>query len=186
VAPLAGIGAGGTEGVVDADAAAGSVSGPFWPQPAAPMTATTNRALGVNRRHAEATFTLEKLIRRILSTMPGTAASSSLSDTEYHALTQALLARVEAQADRWLQDDVIDIDTHRSGGLLELRFPDGSKIVINTQPPLQEMWLAAKGGGFHFRYVDGRWLDTRDGGEFMATLSLHASRQAGRALVFSA
>ncbi len=117
--------------------------------------------------------------------MSGTDAPPRLSDSDYHALTQALLAAIEAQADRWLQDDVIDIDTQRSGGLLELLFPDGSRIVVNTQPPLQEVWLAAKGGGFHFRHHGGRWLDTRDGGDFVAALSLHASRQAGTPLRFS-
>jgi iron donor protein CyaY len=67
-----------------------------------------------------------------------------------------LLARIEATTDRWLQDDVIDIDSQRTGGLLELSFPDGSKIILNTQPPLHEVWLAARGGGYHYRWVDGR------------------------------
>jgi CyaY protein len=108
----------------------------------------------------------------------------SLTDAEYQAQTQALLARIEAQADRWLQDDVIDIDTNRTGGLLELSFPDGSKIIINTQPPLHEVWMAAKAGGFHYRWADGAWVDTRDGSEFVAALSRHASLQGGRPLSF--
>jgi iron donor protein CyaY len=70
-----------------------------------------------------------------------------------------VLASIEATVDRWLQDDVIDIDPQRTGGLLELSFPDGSKIVVNTQPPLQELWLAA--GGYHFRCEAGRWVDTK-------------------------
>lgn len=116
-----------------------------------------------------------------MSTAP---ARSALSDAEYQRETTALLARVEAAADRWLQDDVIDIDTLRSGGLLELSFPNASKIIINTQPPLHEVWLAARGGGFHYRWLDGRWCDTRDDTEFIATLSKHASIQAGRPLTF--
>jgi CyaY protein len=112
--------------------------------------------------------------------------AGALSDTQYDTLTQGLLARIEAQADRWLQDDVIDIDTHRTGGLLELSFPNGSKIIINTQPPLHELWLAARAGGFHYRWLDGAWRDTRDGSEFLAALSQHASAQGGRALVFTA
>ena len=113
-----------------------------------------------------------------------TAPSSTLTDTEYQRETGALLARVEAAADRWLQDDVIDIDTHRTGGLLELAFPNGSKIIINTQPPLQEVWLAAKAGGFHYRHVDGAWRDTRDGSEFIVALNRHASAQGGKPLQF--
>ncbi len=113
-------------------------------------------------------------------------AATPLSDNEYQRLTRELLSRIEATCDRWLQQDVIDIDTQRTGGLLELSLPNGSKLIVNTQPPLQEVWLAARGGGFHFRHVDGRWLDTRDGGEFLAVLSRHASLQAGKPLNFSA
>ena len=110
--------------------------------------------------------------------------ASPLTDAEYHRLTAALLARVEATTDRWLQDDVIDIDGQRTGGLLELSFPDGSKIVVNTQPPLQELWLATRGGGYHFHHVEGQWLGTRDGVEFFARLSEAASTQAGKPLLF--
>ena len=109
---------------------------------------------------------------------------SPLSDPDYQRETAAVLSRIEATADHWLQQDVIDIDTQRSGGLLELSFPDGSKIIVNTQPPLQELWLAARAGGFHFRWVEGRWLDTRDGSELMDALSRHASAQAGKQLRF--
>ena len=116
-----------------------------------------------------------------MSTAP---AEPALSDADYHRETSALLSRIEATVDRWLQDDVIDIDSQRSGGLLELSFPNGSKIIINTQPPLHEVWLAAKGGGYHYRWQAGRWVDTRDGSDFVQALSQHASLQAGQALSF--
>ena len=109
---------------------------------------------------------------------------SGLTDSEYHRITSAVLASIEATIDRWLQDDVIDIDAQRTGGLLELVFPDRSRIVINTQPPLHELWLASPAGGYHFRHADGRWLDTRDGAEFHALLSREASAQAGQPLAF--
>lgn len=111
-------------------------------------------------------------------------AAPTLTDAEYDRETQALLAAIEAGADRFLQQDVVDIDTQRTGGLLELSFVNGSKIIVNTQPPLHEVWLAARGGGFHYRWAAGHWLDTRDGSEFFAALSRHASAQAGLALVF--
>jgi CyaY protein len=111
--------------------------------------------------------------------------TSALTDTQYDELTRAALASIEATVDRLLQNDVIDIDAQRTGGLLELRFPGGSTIVVNTQPPLQELWLAARGGGFHFKHVGGRWID-RDGQEFFAVLSRCASEQGGQALEFPA
>jgi CyaY protein len=107
-----------------------------------------------------------------------------LTDAEYERRTRAVLAAVEATADRMLQDDVIDIDTNRTGGMLELSFPDGGKIVVNTQPPLHELWLAARAGGYHFRARAGRWIDSKDGREFFDVLSACASAQGGRPLRF--
>jgi len=72
--------------------------------------------------------------------------ATPLTDAEFHALSGAVLAVVEATVDQWLQDDIVDIDSHRTGGLLELSFPNGSKLVLNTQPPLHELWLAARSG----------------------------------------
>lgn len=117
--------------------------------------------------------------------MSTASADAHLSDSEYHARAHQLLAGIEQQVDRWLQEDVIDIDGARTGGLLELSLPNGSKLIINTQPPLQEIWLAARRGGFHFRWHGGRWCDTKTGAEFFELLSACASEQGGRALVFT-
>lgn len=113
-------------------------------------------------------------------------SSPTTQDIEYHEAADRVLAAIESQADAWLQQGVIDIDTNRAGGLLELEFPGGSKIVVNKQPPLHEIWLAARNGGFHFKFVDGAWRDTRDGQEFFARLSEQASIQGGKALAWTA
>jgi len=109
---------------------------------------------------------------------------SGLTDAEFHRLSAGVLSAIEQTIDRWLQEDVIDIDAQRTGGLLELVFPDRSRIIVNTQPPLHELWLASRAGGYHYRHVDGRWVDTRDGSDFHAVLSREASAQAGQALRF--
>ncbi|MDE2401496.1 MAG: iron donor protein CyaY [Burkholderiales bacterium] len=109
---------------------------------------------------------------------------SGLTDAQYHAAIQAVLARIESTVDRWLETDVADIDAARSGGLLTLTLPNRSQLIINAQPPLHELWLAAKRGGFHFRHVDGQWRDTRSGDEFFALLSACAAEQTGLALAF--
>ena len=117
-------------------------------------------------------------------TSGSTTGSPALSGADYDRLTRAVLGSIESTADQWLQDDVIDIDTSRTGGLLEMSFPDGSKLIVNTQPPLQEIWLAARGGGFHSRHQGGRWVDTRDGSDFFDILSHHATVQGGKPLKF--
>lgn len=118
--------------------------------------------------------------------MTSTTTHPPLGDAEFRRLAGEVLAGIEATLDRWLQDDVIDIDASRTGGMLEMSFPDGSKIVVNTQPPLHELWLAGRSGGYHFKHVDGLWRDTRSGSDFHATLSACASEQAGVPLTFSA
>jgi CyaY protein len=106
----------------------------------------------------------------------------SMTDREFHERADALLDRLEGLADAWLQDDVIDIDTQRAGSLLEMSFPNGSKLVINKQPPLQEIWLASREGGYHFRWDGAAWLDTKSAENFSAVFAEQASRQGGQPL----
>jgi CyaY protein len=115
-----------------------------------------------------------------------TQRAATLTDAEFHTRAHGVLSAIEAALDRWLQDDVIDIDSQRTGGMLELVVPGGGKVVVNTQPPLHELWLAARTGGYHFRFVDGRWLDTRGVDEFFSVLSREISTQSGQALSIQA
>jgi len=112
--------------------------------------------------------------------------SSGMTDAQYHEAVQAVLTRIETTVDRWLETDLADIDAARSGGMLTMTLPNRTQLIVNAQPPLQELWLAARRGGFHFRRAAGdeRWLDTRSGEEFFALLSACASEQAGTVLTF--
>ena len=62
------------------------------------------------------------------------------------------------------KDGWITLNIKTNSGNLEIEFSDGNKIIINLQAPMQEIWVASKAGGFHFRYnnTDHCWLDTRD------------------------
>ena len=108
-----------------------------------------------------------------------------LSEVQYTAAITATLSRIESTADRWLDDDVVDMDTARTGGMLTVTLPNRSQLIVNAQPPLHELWLAARRGGFHFRLDgEGLWRDTRTGEEFFAMLSTCASEQSKPGLVF--
>jgi CyaY protein len=120
------------------------------------------------------------------ATPPAVTPVVALDDREYHAIADRTLARIERQADLWLQQGVVDIDPQRTGGLLELALPDGSKVVVNKQPPLQEIWLAARRGGFHFKWHGRDWRDTKDHVEFFARLSEQLSAQSGVPLSIAA
>ena len=98
-------------------------------------------------------------------------------------LAESTLTQIEAAMDRLNDEDVIDVECKRSGNVLEIEFIDnGSKIIINSQAPMKEMWVAAKSGGFHYKYIDGAWLNTRDGSELYAALSALSSEQGGAAV----
>ena len=68
--------------------------------------------------------------------------------------------------------------------MVTLTFENRSQIIINLQKPLQEIWMAARAGGFHYQCADGQWLDTKGAGEFFSALSRYASEQAGQPLRF--
>jgi CyaY protein len=109
-----------------------------------------------------------------------------MTDLEYLDQAEILLKAVEAYCDRMNDESDADIDNQRVGAMVTLTFANHSQIVINLQKPLQEVWLAAKAGGYHYHLVDGQWQDTKGQGEFFAQLSQQASAQSGMALQFAA
>ena len=110
-----------------------------------------------------------------------------MTETEFLTVAGRVLDDVEAAFERAGDAADVDVECSRSGNVLEIEFIDnGSKIIVNTQAPMQEIWVAARAGGFHYRLNDGRWIDSRDGSELYAALSKLASAQAGQALVIAA
>ncbi|MGC1172783.1 iron donor protein CyaY [Polaromonas sp.] len=109
-----------------------------------------------------------------------------MTDLDYLDHAEAALKAIEVACDRINDETDADIDNQRTGGMITLTFANRSQIVINLQKPLQEIWMAARAGGFHYRFNQGQWTDTKDGSELFAGLSRYASEQAGEALVFNA
>ena len=108
-----------------------------------------------------------------------------MTDLEYMDHAEALLKRIEASCDRINEETDADIDNQRVGGMVTLTFNNGTQIVVNLQKPLQEVWMAARAGGFHYKFDGRQWLDTKGQGEFFAHLSRYAGEQAGAELDFS-
>lgn len=107
-----------------------------------------------------------------------------MTDPEYMDQAEALLRRLESDCDRINDETDADIDSQRVGGMVTLTFRNGSQIVVNLQTPLHEVWLAARAGGFHYRFDGTRWIDTKGDGEFFQDLAQQASAQAGQPLRF--
>jgi CyaY protein len=109
-----------------------------------------------------------------------------MTESEFLALAESTLSHIELEFERASDATDLDIECSRSGNVLEVEFvADGAKIIVNTQTPMQEIWVAARAGGFHYRYDGSRWLDTRGGKELYAALSELAGAQAGAAVSLS-
>lgn len=106
-----------------------------------------------------------------------------MEESAFNALAEAELARIEAALESCGAE--LDIET-MPGGVLEIEFDNGSKMVINRHSAAREIWVAAKSGGFHFRPDAGRWVATRDGAELYAMLSRLVSEQSGNPVVVAA
>jgi CyaY protein len=108
-----------------------------------------------------------------------------MTDIEYLDHAEALLRSIELACDRINDTSDADVDNQRVGGMITLTFPNGSQIIVNLQKPLQEIWMAARAGGFHYRYDGSQWMDTKDQGEFWDHLRRFASEQANMTLDLS-
>ena len=109
-----------------------------------------------------------------------------MTDLEFSNHAEALLQALEAACDRLNDDANNAIDNQRVGGMVTLTFANRSQIIVNLQRPLQEVWLAAKSGGYHYRFDGQHWQDTKGQGEFWQQLNADASVQSGLPLVFQA
>lgn len=110
-----------------------------------------------------------------------------MTESEFLVLADRTLNVIESALERAGDTTELDVECSRSGNVLEIEFIDNaSKIIVNSQAPLQEIWVAAKSGGFHYKRDAGHWINTRDGTELFAALSGMVSAQSGIELMLNA
>jgi CyaY protein len=103
-----------------------------------------------------------------------------MTESEFENLAGLALTALENA----LEAGAPDADVQAKGsGMLEVEFENGSKMIINRHGAAREIWVAAKSGGFHFRYDGTAWRDSRDGTELFAAVSTLASQQGGTPVV---
>jgi len=105
-----------------------------------------------------------------------------MNDSEFHRLADTLWMTIEERLDDW--DGNSDIDCEINGGVLTISFENGSKIIINRQEPLHQVWLATKQGGYHFDLKGDEWICDRSGETFWDLLEQAATLQAGEEVSF--
>ena len=103
-----------------------------------------------------------------------------MTESEFLELTDAVFARIENALDA----SGLEADPMRAGNVLEIELADGSKVIVNRHAFNQELWIAARRGGFHYRLQDGSWTNTREQGEFFADLAAILTEQSGEPFAF--
>lgn len=99
-----------------------------------------------------------------------------MDEREFEHQAQTMLDHIEAA----IESSGVDVDCDvRPGGVIELEFEDASKIIVNRHAAAREIWVAARSGGFHFRWDGQRWWSDREGAELMAVLSRLLAEQSG-------
>lgn len=99
-----------------------------------------------------------------------------MTESEFLQHSDALFTHIEDQIDEggW------DFDCRLNGNVLTIEADDGTQIIVNRHTPNQELWIAAKSGGYHFSEQGGQWVATRDGSEFFAVLNQALTAAAGK------
>ena len=105
-----------------------------------------------------------------------------MNETDFEKRSGSALAAIV----RSVESSCVECDCEQKGdGMLELEFESGSKIVVNAHGAVREIWVAARSGGYHFRFDGAHWVNTRDGEELFALLSRCVSEQAGSPVLLS-
>jgi CyaY protein len=101
-----------------------------------------------------------------------------MKDSEFHALVEERYQLIEEAIDNC----DTDIDCELNSGVVTLTFENGTKIIINKQEPLHQIWVATRENGYHFDLKDNQWIDNRGGRELMELLSDACSKQSGESV----
>ena len=108
-----------------------------------------------------------------------------MTESEFIVVTDRVLNAIgevldasDADIDWRVVDGILEIDCGESGDGGDGK-GTGGKIIVNRHVPNRELWLATRGGGFHYRNDNGSWNDTRGGADLRAQVSRALAEQAG-------
>ena len=159
------------DGGVGALGLGGSTSGPLVPQALSRRVAASRSGLRNKRVGVIMALRAGRQKEGIL-----TKRKRAMDESTFNTLADASLNEIEQR----LEASGADVDFEfSSAGVFEIEFADGSKMIINRHGSAQEIWVAARSGGFHFRHDGSIWRDSRDGEELFTKLATLLSAQAG-------
>lgn len=92
-----------------------------------------------------------------------------MNESEFNQRVEDTLMKIEEDID----DSGADIDYENVSGILTLIFEDESQIIINRQAAVNQLWVAARSGGYHFNWdeVTDGWVRDSDGAPLFEVLA---------------
>ena len=104
-----------------------------------------------------------------------------MNDSEFQQLADQLYQKIED----CIEESGADVDYDQNGGVLTLEFENRTKLIINRQQPLHQIWLATQENGHHYNYQADQWIDDRSGDEFLTFLSAAIFKQSKEKVFFN-
>jgi len=108
-----------------------------------------------------------------------------MNESEFQEIADQTIEDIQDAID----ESGADIDYDEIGGVLTLEFEDGSKIIFSKQGAMNQLWMAARSGGFHFDFSEEsqQWIcDSGENEELYSMLSRLSTEQAGEDIRLSA
>ena len=93
--------------------------------------------------------------------------TAGVDETTYERLAADTFKRV---LDLFQDVDPEDADVEVAGDVIRIDLRSGQRIVLNTQRPVRQIWLAGGQSAWHFSYDGQVWLDDKGRGELFEIL----------------
>jgi CyaY protein len=102
---------------------------------------------------------------------------SGVDDSSYERLAADTFKRV---LDLFQDVDPEDADVEPSGDVIRIALRAGGRVVLNTQRPVHQLWLAGGQRAWHFSYdaATERWLDDKGRGDELFGVLGELAREA--------
>ncbi len=109
-----------------------------------------------------------------------------MNDAHYRELTEALYNRIEEFIDDLIENEDAALDYENNSGVMTILCEDtDTQVIISRQQASHEVWVAAKSGGFHCKYISDEWICTKTNESLNQLLSRTCSEQSSSAFDFS-
>lgn len=108
-------------------------------------------------------------------------------EVEFLRLYKQTLVQIEEAVEAAINDLDADIDYESANDMLTLSFHNGSVAIISRQSAINQLWLAAVSGGFHFEFDASakNWICTVNGLSLQAMLSQICHEQGSVQISFN-